>query len=81
MNKIIIAFLFATVFSGCTNNKSENIETSSTKTVIWYESHSKERAETLQKCFENPGELEDTPNCENARQAEIQASIGELPKF
>ena len=43
------------------------------KTVDWYKTHEKERQEMLAKCKNNPGELENTPNCINAKEGEWEA--------
>lgn len=42
------------------------------QTVEWYKEHTAERKEMLSKCESNPGELENSPNCVNARQADDQ---------
>ena len=40
-----------------------------TQTVEWYKTHEAERNAVLKKCKDNPGELQFTPNCQNAYQA------------
>ncbi len=44
--------------------------------VEWYKTHDAERQAKLKECSNNPGELRDTPNCENAVQAEKALSFG-----
>ncbi|MDR1854476.1 MAG: EexN family lipoprotein [Azoarcus sp.] len=42
------------------------------RTVDWYVEHTDDLNAKLQECRNNPGELEGTPNCKNAHQAERQ---------
>jgi PBP1b-binding outer membrane lipoprotein LpoB len=69
--------LFATIFilflAGC----GEEV-----KTVQWYKEHEVERKAQLEKCKNNPGQLEKTPNCINARAAwnEIDSELGRRKK-
>ncbi|MDR2876034.1 MAG: EexN family lipoprotein [Methylobacillus sp.] len=44
-----------------------------TQTVGWYKTHDAERKEVLAKCNDNPGELQNTPDCINAARAEHAA--------
>jgi predicted Fe-S protein YdhL (DUF1289 family) len=53
----------SSVQSGCS-------KTEQTQTVEWYTSHDSERKTMLDKCQNNPGELEKTPNCVNAHAAD-----------
>lgn len=50
--------------AGCTKESLEPVQT-----VEWYKTHEAERIATIQKCTNNPGQLEGTPNCINARGA------------
>jgi hypothetical protein len=50
--------------AGCTKESLEPVQT-----VEWYKTHEAERMAVLQKCMNNPGQLEGTPNCVNARGA------------
>lgn len=47
------------------------------QTVEWYKEHDDERQAILKRCVNNPGELQETPNCVNAIQAERALSSGE----
>ena len=47
------------------------------QTVDWYKAHDDERKMTLEMCGNNPGELQEAPNCINALQAERALSSGE----
>lgn len=49
---------------GCTKEALDPVQT-----VEWYKQHEAERMAMLQKCMNNPGQLEGTPNCVNARGA------------
>ncbi|EIM6481046.1 EexN family lipoprotein [Salmonella enterica] len=72
MKKIILSLVVASALAGC---KQEPVEV--VQSVDWYKENTAERIERLAKCRSNPGELEDTPNCINAEQAE---SIAESKK-
>ena len=39
--------------------------------VEYFKQNAEMRTKTLQECRNNPGELEDTPNCINAEQAQV----------
>lgn len=67
-----IACLF--FFSGC--SKKETLATGETHTVEWFKEHNKERQAVLKECSNNPGEMADLPNCQNAETAELKLSIG-----
>jgi hypothetical protein len=41
-----------------------------TRDVTWYRGHEPERAAKLALCKNNPGELDGSPNCQNAMAAE-----------
>jgi hypothetical protein len=49
-----------------------------TLTVDYYRAHAAERAATLGKCANDPGDVRDSPNCVNAREAERAESVGSL---
>lgn len=50
--------------AGCTKEALDPVQT-----VEWYKTHETERMTVIQKCLNNPGQLEGTPNCINARGA------------
>ncbi len=50
--------------AGCTKEALDPVQT-----VEWYKQHEAERMAVIQKCTNNPGQLEKTPNCVNARGA------------
>lgn len=67
MNKMFLFMALAVLplaFTGC--EKKEE-----TKTVDWYMAPENEAAleAKLKECRNNPGELKDTPNCQNAELA------------
>jgi hypothetical protein len=47
-----------------------------TQTVEWFQAHETERKAVLTDCTNNPGEMQDVPNCVNAEQAERLESTG-----
>ena len=49
-----------------------------TLTVDYYRAHAAERAATLSTCANDPGDLRDSPNCVNAREAERAEGVGSL---
>jgi hypothetical protein len=69
MRRVAFASVLASVFvlSGCW----EKSPTEETHTVDWFIDAANEQAheETLKRCNKNPGELDSTPNCINAKQA------------
>jgi len=68
MKKIILSLAMISALVGCKQEQAEVIQS-----VDWYKENTAERAERLAKCRASPGELEDTPNCINAEQAESLA--------
>ncbi len=62
---------------GCFEEKQNE-----TRSVSWYKENSVARNEKLNECKDNPGDLEKTANCINAKQAELQtASKGQNTRF
>jgi hypothetical protein len=57
---ITICAIFILIFAGC----GEKVQT-----VEWYKEHHDERKAQVEKCINNPGKLEKTPNCINAKAA------------
>lgn len=68
MKKIILSLAMISSLVGCKQEQAEVIQS-----VDWYKENTAERVERLAKCRASPGELEDTPNCINAEQAESLA--------
>lgn len=44
------------------------------RTVQWYATHPAERERTRRACLNDPGHLEQTPDCINARRGELEAA-------
>lgn len=66
MKKLTITLTFAAlVLAGC--NEVETVQS-----VDWYKSNNAERLAIIEKCNANPGQLEVTPNCINAKTAANQ---------
>jgi len=61
--------VLAALLPGC-----DRVETPATieivQTVGWYREHETERAEMIDRCQQNPGELSAAPNCINADAAQ-----------
>ena len=49
-----------------------------TLTVDYYRAHAAERTATLSTCANDPGDLRDSPNCVNAREAARVEDVGSL---
>lgn len=56
-------------------------KTEETKTVSFYKANSEERISKIEECKENPGELSDSPNCKNAKQATLEMAKGDPNKY
>ncbi|WP_253305870.1 EexN family lipoprotein [unidentified bacterial endosymbiont] len=78
-----VTLLGTTLLSGCFEDKPKKsvtpqkvvVEITQPKkeeihTVTWFKEHQEERQAMLASCRDNPGELENSPNCVNAMQAE-----------
>jgi len=63
-NYLIIALVATSTLSGCFSEK--------TRTVEYYAENAEARAVKIKECANNPGELEHTPNCQNAAAAQAQ---------
>jgi len=57
--------------TGCTKEALEPVNT-----VEWYKAHEAEREAMLTKCLNNPGQLAETPNCVNAKEAASRLFLG-----
>jgi len=51
-----------------------------TNSVEYYTEHTNERDRKLQECRSNPGELQHSPNCINAKRSQIQADFSSKNK-
>lgn len=69
--KFGVVLLASVMLSGCWDKEE-------THSVSWYSEHKGERTEKLTACDNNPGELGDTPNCKNAKAAELKNTSGTL---
>ncbi len=65
MNKFALLTVIAITLVGC--GKKEKVQS-----VDWYKEHADERKEMIIKCKANTGELNGSPNCTNAQQADDQ---------
>jgi hypothetical protein len=74
VRKLAVVALVSFALTGCFDDSPE---TGPVQTVDWYKSHDNERQTMLETCSNNPGELQETPNCVNALQAERALSSGE----
>lgn len=54
----------AAALSGCGDSKTHDVD--------WYKKHDVERTSVISSCSNSPGTLAISPNCVNAKQAEVQ---------
>lgn len=71
------------LLAGCFDDSADQSDRAAEviKPVEWYKSHEPKREEMLKYCADNPGQLEETPNCKNALEAEQQLSSGSLKQL
>lgn len=67
MNKHLILLVLASSLVGCGEEKIHDVQ--------YYLDHPEERKTQIEKCRNNPGELGNTPNCQNALTAEARSSF------
>lgn len=60
---------FATVAPAC----AQGWQPDQARTVQWYAAHPAERERTRRACLNDPGHLEQTPDCINAKRGELEA--------
>lgn len=65
MKKLLITVgVFGAIIAGCSSEITNDVN--------YYKENPEERAAKIKECLQNPGELEHTPNCENAIAAQTQ---------
>ncbi|MDW2034946.1 EexN family lipoprotein [Vibrio sp. 665] len=78
----LAAMLLASfALAGCFDESTPTAASDPTHSVEWFKAHEAERDATLQRCWNNPGELAETPNCVNAEQASKKNDTGSLRKL
>lgn len=65
MKKPLMLLMLASSLMGCGKEKEEE----EVHDVDYYDKNFDECKKQVEKCQNNPGELEDTPNCKNAKAA------------
>lgn len=73
---LAIATLASIMLAGCFEDDPQASEP--TRSVEWFQENPAERDAMLRECWNNPGELQGTPNCANAEQASRLDSSGSL---
>ena len=74
---LIMIAVLGLVLSGCNKATQEVV-----RSVDWYKTNKSERLAKLEACKANPGELQQTPNCINAMEAErLSMSAGSTTRF
>jgi len=61
MRNVLLTIFISILLAACDSETTYDVE--------YYVSHDNERQQKLQECANNPGELADTPNCQNAAAA------------
>ena len=80
MKLLLVCSLFILLIcGGC--KEAEKVATEQVKTVSYYKENLNERLNKLKECANNPGELENTPNCINAAEANINKIKGDPSKY
>ena len=69
--KLLATLALTTLLIGCNDTPTEEV-----KTVDYYEQNKKALELKMKECKNNPGELKETPNCQNAIQAMKNNSSG-----
>ncbi len=77
VKKFFWVTLVSVLLPGCFETKSQE----EVHDVQWFLDHTPQRRETLKRCANNPGELGQTPNCQNAMAAARKLSVGKLRRF
>lgn len=67
MKKLLMLIIISSSLVGCKEEKVNDVQ--------YYLDHLEELKEQVAKCRNNPGELENTPNCKNAFTAEARSSF------
>ncbi len=73
MKKIIGILSLIITLTGCFEETPKKEEV---HTVDWFQKNKVEMNNTLKRCRDNPGELKNTPNCMNAKQAKHLVLFG-----
>ncbi|MGQ4501267.1 EexN family lipoprotein (plasmid) [Vibrio parahaemolyticus] len=73
MKKLTLVVIFIMSLTGCFESKK------TVHDVDWFKSHNSERRTVLNECINDLGEFKDHPNCINAKQAEKELTVGQLP--
>ena len=76
---VIISIIILLSLCGC-NKENQLPKKEDVKTVDWYLSHKDELNKQIKICTSNPGELENSPNCINAKSALLQTQTGTIHK-
>lgn len=77
----LTAVAFAALVAGCSSETEKPAETAPKAEVFdvqYYLNNEQARRKTLVECQDNPGALEDTPNCVNATEAAKQVRRQEM---
>jgi hypothetical protein len=72
--KTLMLTLLGSGLAGCSTGET-------THTANWYMKHNQARDAKIKQCANNPGQLRNTSNCENAKAATRKLSAGSLPHF
>ena len=69
--KVALCFAMTSITTACT--RSPEVPAPS---VSYFREHEDERREVMKRCTDDPGTLDKTPTCVNARQAALLEGIG-----
>nr|WP_313015161.1 EexN family lipoprotein [Brucella intermedia] len=75
--RYLIIVIAALSLAACDNKQSEKKTTNS---VQYYLDHAGERKTQISLCDDNPGELDNDPNCINAYEADKKAMFSDMER-
>ncbi len=76
VKKFFLVAIVSVLLAGCFEKEPQE----QVHDVKWFKENNTQRAEMLARCANNPGELKETPNCQNAVAAGLQLSVGKFRK-
>lgn len=62
--KLFVGVTAVAILSACSSEKENDVQ--------YYVDHPTERAEKIEECSNNPGKLDSTVNCVNAKDAQVR---------
>lgn len=73
IKKLVSIAIGSMVLGACSGETVHDVE--------WYLENPEARMAMLESCTDNTGQLQESPNCQNAYQAGLEESRGSVPTF